>query len=116
MLSLAERIITRGDLTTVTFTDAAAAQSPTAPHPIRLVSAGVCYVLAVPFELIVLWSAIQVIFAGASRAFDAATLRHILGISLARGHPVPFAAFAVVSLLAAFAGAAQHLRYRRLGE
>ena len=99
----------------MTFSDATS-QPSSAPHPIRLVIAGVCYVVALPFEIIVLWSALQVIFAGASQAFDGATLRHILGISLARAHPIPFAAFALVSLLAAFAGAAQHLRYRRLGE
>lgn len=79
----------------------------------QLILALACYILALPFEAIVLWSALQVLVAGAGHVRDPTTLRHTLGIALARAHPIPFGALAVGSLAVALAGATLHLRYRR---
>jgi hypothetical protein len=80
---------------------------------VLFVSALLCYVLALPFEVIVLWSAVQVLAAGASHVADQATLRHIWGIALAQAHPIPFAIAGSVSLAIGIGGASLHLRYRR---
>jgi hypothetical protein len=80
---------------------------------LRLIGATVCYIVALPFEAVMVWSALQVIVAGAGRALDAAALHQVVAIALAQAHPIPSVVFTVVSLIAAFVGAALHQSYRR---
>ena len=81
---------------------------------VRLIGAVVFYIAALPFEVLIVWSALQVILAGAGRVLDAATLHQVAAIALARTHPIPSVVFTVVSMAAAFVGAALHQSYRRV--
>jgi hypothetical protein len=80
---------------------------------LRLIAALACYAIALPFEAVIVWSALQVILAGAGRVLNAATLHQVAAIALARAHPVPSVMLTLVSLAAAFAGAALHRSSRR---
>lgn len=80
---------------------------------VRLWAALACYAVALPFEIVMVWSALQVIFADTGHAMNAVALRQVVAVELARTHPIPSIIFTVVSLAAAFVGAALHQSYRR---
>jgi hypothetical protein len=82
-------------------------------HIIKLALAIFFYIVALPFELLVVWSALQVIFIGTGHATITSALAHVAAVTLARAHPIPFSIIAVASLAAAFIGAALHQNYRR---
>jgi hypothetical protein len=80
---------------------------------IKLALAIFFYVVALPFELLMVWSALQVIFISAGHVTITAALAHVAAVTLARAHPIPFGIIAVASLAAAFIGAALHQNYHR---
>jgi glutamine synthetase adenylyltransferase len=86
------------------------------PITFRLIIALVCYALALPFEALVVWSALQVIVADAVRGSDPAALTRVAAVALARAHPIPSAVFALASLAAAVIGARLHLAHRRAAQ
>lgn len=79
------------------------------PLHIRLVAVLALYALALPFEALVVWSALQVLVAS-----DPTALTRVAGVALARAHPIPVAVFTLVSLAAAFLGARLHQAHRRM--
>jgi hypothetical protein len=80
---------------------------------VKLALVALCYLLALPFELLVIWSALQVIFLSVGHAAPTDAAAHVAVVTLARAHPLPFAVFAVASLGVAFIGATVHRSVQR---